>query len=76
MWYLFACVATPMSASCITPVAVQSEAECKVLEERWRGTAQVTHDRANVRTQCAQVDGQAAVGQVPSMNLGVPRIGK
>lgn len=76
MWYLFACVATPVSVSCIAPVGVASEAQCQEMANRWRGTAQVAHDKAYPRTQCVRIEGQAErqppAPLVPDMGIGLP----
>lgn len=81
MWYLFACVATPVSVSCITPVEVASEVQCQEMASRWRGTAQTTHDKANVRTQCVRIDGGAAgattpAPKTPDIDIEVPNLGR
>ena len=56
MWYLFACVAMPISASCITPLGFASETQCEAAADRWRRTAALANPKANAQTQCSKID--------------------
>ena len=56
MWYLIACVATPVSVSCITPVSFRSVNECEAVGERWRMTAHAVRSQSNAQSYCMLVE--------------------
>lgn len=39
MWYLLACIATPMATNCTAPVEMPSAEVCEFMAEQWRGNA-------------------------------------
>lgn len=60
MWYLLACIATPMATNCTAPVEMLSAEVCEFMAEQWRGNAYSANTRAVARTRCVEVKREAA----------------
>jgi hypothetical protein len=56
MWYLFACVASPLSITCIAPMTFDTATKCEVAAVQWQRVARASHDKASPRTQCQRID--------------------
>ncbi len=73
MWYLFACVATPLSASCITPMTFDTSTKCEVAAIQWRRLVATTNPKASAQTQCQKFDGSTpAPTLVPDIKIPLP----
>lgn len=73
MWYLFACVATPLSASCIAPMAFDTSTKCEVAAVQWQRIARLTNPKATAQTQCQKIDSNTpAPSLVPEIKIPLP----
>lgn len=55
MWYLLACIATPMATSCTEPTPMPNAEVCEFVADNWRGNALTANTRAIARTRCLEI---------------------